>query len=117
MDCIFLGAILSISSTTIIVKALEDLGKTKEKFATLIFGILIVEDILAIIMIALLSGFATSGSFSGSDVAITVIKLGTFLVTLFVAGLIIVPRLLNYVAKFKSNEMLLVSVLGPQSWP
>ena len=75
MDCIFLGAILSISSTTIIVKALEDLGKTKEKFATLIFGILIVEDILAIIMIALLSGFATSGSFSAKDVATTLIKL------------------------------------------
>ena len=112
MDCIFLGAILSISSTTIIVKALEDLGKTKEKFAALIFGILIVEDILAIVMIALLSGFATSGSFSATDVVLTVIRLGSFLVTLFVAGLIIVPRLLNYVAKFKSNEMLLVSVLG-----
>lgn len=112
MDCIFLGAILSISSTTIIVKALEDLGKTKEKFATLIFGILIVEDILAIVMIALLSGFATSGSFSARDVVLTVIRLGSFLVTLFIAGLIIVPRLLNYVAKFKSNEMLLVSVLG-----
>src|SRR5882672_3154735 len=56
MDCIFLGAMLSISSTTIIVKALGELGRTKEKFAELIFGILIVEDILAIVMIALLSG-------------------------------------------------------------
>ena len=112
MDSIFLGAIISISSTTIIVKALEDLGKTKEHFATLILGILIVEDILAIVMIALLSGFATTGSFSAEDVAMTVIKLGSFLVTLLVVGLIIVPRLLNYVAKFKSNEMLLVSVLG-----
>lgn len=112
MDSIFLGAILSISSTTIIIKALEDLGKTKEKFATLIFGILIVEDILAIVMIALLSGFATTGSFSTADVGLTIIKLGSFLVTLLVAGLIVVPRLLSYVAKFKSNEMLLVSVLG-----
>ena len=59
MDSIFLGAILSISSTTIIIKALEGLGKTREHFARLIFGILIVEDILAIVMIALLSGFAT----------------------------------------------------------
>jgi CPA2 family monovalent cation:H+ antiporter-2 len=112
MDSVFLGAILSISSTTIIVKALEDLGKRKEKFATLILGILIVEDILAIVMIALLSGFAATGSFSAADVGITIIKLGSFLITLLVAGLIIVPLLLNYVAKFKSNEMLLVSVLG-----
>lgn len=112
MDSVFLGAIISISSTTIIVKALEELGKTKEDFATLILGILIVEDILAIVMIALLSGFATTGSFSVKDVAITVVKLGAFLVTLLVVGLIVVPRLINYVARFKSDEMLLVSVLG-----
>ena len=62
MDSVFLGAILSISSTTIIIKALEEIGKTKERFAQLIFGILIVEDILAILMIAMLSGFATTGS-------------------------------------------------------
>ena len=112
MDCIFLGAILSISSTTIIIKALEELGKTKEKFAQLIFGILIVEDILAIVMIALLSGFATTGSFTPADLGMTVLKLGSFLGTLLLVGLIIVPRLLDYVAKFKSNEMLLVTVLG-----
>src|SRR4029077_10749202 len=81
-------------------------------FASLIFGILIVEDILAIIMIALLSGFATTGSFSARDIGITVLKLASFLVTLMVVGLIIVPRLLNYVARVKSNEMLLVSVMG-----
>ena len=61
MDSVFLGAILSISSTTIIIKALEGLGKTRERFASLIFGILIVEDILAIVLIALLSGFARTG--------------------------------------------------------
>ena len=72
MDSIFLGAILSISSTTIVIKTLEDLGKTKEKFARLIFGILIVEDILAIIMIALLSGFATTGSLTAADLGMTV---------------------------------------------
>jgi CPA2 family monovalent cation:H+ antiporter-2 len=112
MDSVFLGAILSISSTTIIIKALEELGKTKEKFAELIFGILIVEDILAIIMIALLSGFATTGSLEASAVVSTVVKLSAFLVVLLVAGLIAVPRLLNYVARFKSNEMLLVTVLA-----
>jgi CPA2 family monovalent cation:H+ antiporter-2 len=112
MDSIFLGAILSISSTTIIIKVLDELGLKKERFSQLIFGILIVEDILAIVMIALLSGFATTGSFTASEVGWTVLKLGSFLGILLVAGLIVVPRLLNYVARFKSNEMLLIAVLG-----
>lgn len=112
MDSVFLGAILSISSTTIIIKALEELGKTKEKFAQIVFGILIVEDILAIVMIALLSGFATSGSLTPREVGITLGKLSAFLGVLLVAGLIAVPRLVNYVARFKSNEMLLITVVG-----
>lgn len=112
MDSVFLGAILSISSTTIIIKALEEVGKTKEKFAQMIFGILIVEDILAILMIAMLSGFATTGSLEMGDVARTVGRLSAFLGVLLVFGMILVPRLLNWVAKFKSNEMLLVTVVG-----
>ena len=112
MDSIFLGAILSISSTTIIIKVLDELGLKKERFAELIFGILIVEDILAIVMIALLSGFATTGSFTAAAVGGTILKLGSFLGILLVAGLIVVPRLLNYIARFKSNEMLLIAVLG-----
>jgi CPA2 family monovalent cation:H+ antiporter-2 len=112
MDSIFLGAILSISSTTIIVKALGELGKSKERFAQLIFGILIIEDILAIAMITLLSGIAMTGALRVVDVGITLGKLGIFLVVTLVVGLIVVPRLLSYVAKFKSNEMLLVTVLG-----
>src|SRR3989454_7653451 len=69
MDSIFLGAMLSISSATIIVKALAELGKCKERFAELIFGILIIEDILAILMLALLSGIAMTGSLSVREVA------------------------------------------------
>jgi monovalent cation:H+ antiporter-2, CPA2 family len=111
-DSIFLGAILSISSTTVIIKTLEGLGKTKEPFAELIFGILIIEDILAIVMIALLSGFAATGEIAAGSVGKTILGLGSFLGILLVAGLIIVPRLLNYVAKFKSNELLLVTVLA-----
>ncbi|MGV3661740.1 MAG: cation:proton antiporter [Prosthecobacter sp.] len=112
MDSVFLGAILSISSTTIIIKALEELGKTKERFAQMIFGILIVEDILAILMIAMLSGFATTGSLALGDVGVTVGRLAAFLGVLLVAGLIAVPRLLNWVAKFKSNEATVVTVVG-----
>jgi monovalent cation:H+ antiporter-2, CPA2 family len=112
MDSIFLGAILSVSSTTIIIKALGELGKTKEKFAQLIFGILIIEDILGIAMIALLSGIAMTGSLTIGDVGLTLGKLAIFLAVVLVIGLIAVPRLIGYVARFKSNEMLLITILG-----
>lgn len=112
MDSIFLGAILSISSTTIIIKALNELGKTKEQFAQLIFGVLIIEDILGIAMIALLSGIAMTGTLSVGDVGLTLGKLSIFLVVALVAGLIVVPRLIAYVARSKSNEILLVTILG-----
>lgn len=112
MDSLFLGAMLAISSTTIIVKALDELGMKKEKFAQLIFGILIVEDILAIGMIALLSGIATHGSVDAGDIFATVGKLSLFMIVAMVLGLLMVPRLLAYVARFESNEMLLITVLG-----
>lgn len=112
MDSIFLGALLSISSTTIIIKALEDLGKTKEKFADLIFGILIVEDILAIAMLALLSGIAKNQSLNAGEVVLTLGKLTIFLAVVLVVGLLTVPFFLRYIARFKSNEMLLIAVLG-----
>jgi len=112
LDCIFLGAMLSMSSTTVIIKVLGELGKMKERFAQLIFGILILEDILGIAMIALLSGIAMTGQLSVSDVGMTLGRLGVFLAVTLVAGLIAVPRLIGYVARFKSNEMLIVTVLG-----
>jgi len=112
MDCLFLGAILSISSTTIIVKALTDLGRVKERFAELIFGILIVEDILGIAMIALLSGIAMTRSLAIGSVVTTLLRLVIFLSVVLVVGLLIVPPLLRYVARFRSNEMLLIATLG-----
>jgi CPA2 family monovalent cation:H+ antiporter-2 len=112
MDSIFLGAILSISSTTIIVRALSELGKTREPFAQLIFGILVIEDILGIAMIALLSGIAMTGSLSFGEVGATLARLGIFLAVALVLGLLAVPRLIGYVAKFKSDEMLLITSLG-----
>jgi len=112
MDRIFLGAMLSMSSTTVIIKVLGDMGKMKEPFAQLVFGILIIEDILGIAMIALLSGIAMTGSLSLGDVGLTLGKLSIFLAVVLVAGLILVPRLIAYVARFKSNEMLIVTILG-----
>ncbi len=112
VNAIFLGAILAMSSTTIIIKALNELGLTKERFAGLIFGILIVEDILGIVILALISGFAATGSLAPKEIGITVVQLSAFLGVVLVAGLILVPRLLDYVARFKSNEMLLLTVIG-----
>ncbi|HOC57807.1 MAG TPA: cation:proton antiporter [Verrucomicrobiota bacterium] len=112
LDSIFLGAMLSMSSTTVIIKVLSELGKMKERFAQLIFGILIIEDILGIAMIALLSGIAMTGSLRVGEVGMTLGKLGIFMAVTLVAGLLGVPRLISYVARFKSNEMLIVTVLG-----
>lgn len=112
MDCMFLGAMMAISSTTIIVKALGELGLKQHKFAQLIFGVLIVEDILAIGIIALLSGIATSGKIVGNNIVTTLGQLSLFIIVTLVIGLLTIPRLLGYIAKFKSNEMMLISTLG-----
>ena len=112
IDALFLGAMLSISSTTITFKALEELGLKRERFAQLCFGILIVEDILAIAIIALLSGVAGPGALDAAEVATTLLRLGIFLVVALVLGILIVPRLLRFVAGFQSDEMLLITVLG-----
>lgn len=112
MDALFLGAMMAISSTTIIVKALDELGLKRERFAQLIFGILIVEDILAIAMIALLSGVAGSGAVDPYQVAVTLCKLVLFMTVSLVVGILLVPRMLSYVARFRSNEVLLITTLG-----
>ncbi|MDO8526097.1 MAG: alpha/beta fold hydrolase [Deltaproteobacteria bacterium] len=112
IDSIFLGAILAISSTTIIVKVLHDMDLTREKFAELIFGILVMEDILAIALIALLSSIALTGTLQIEPVVDTLGRLGMFLTVTMVLGLLGVPFLLKYVARFKSNETLLIIVLA-----
>lgn len=112
MDALFLGAMLSISSTTITIKALEDLGLKKEAFAQLVFGILIIEDMLAIGIIALMSSAATTGGVDAAQVLHTLGGLTVFLVAALVIGILTVPRLLDYIARFNSNEMLLIAVLG-----
>jgi len=112
MDALFLGAMLSISSTTITVKAIDELGMKKQPFAQVVFAILIVEDVLAIAMIALLSGIAATGTVDGGEVLRTLAGLTVFLVASLVIGILGVPRLLDFVAKFHRDEMLLVGVLG-----
>ncbi|MDD2707231.1 MAG: cation:proton antiporter [Verrucomicrobiae bacterium] len=112
MDCLFLGAIISISSTTITVKALRETGKSRERFAEVIFGILIMEDILAMAILVLLSGVAATGTLDTMAVTETVIGLAIFLTAVLVLGLIAIPPLIRFVVGFKSPEMLLITVLG-----
>jgi len=112
MNALFLGAMLSISSTTITVKAIDELGLKKHPFAQVVFAILIVEDVLAIAMIALLSGIAATGTVVTAEVLRTLAGLTVFLVASLVLGILAVPRLLDFVAKFHRDEMLLVGVLG-----
>ncbi|MRR08984.1 cation:proton antiporter [bacterium] len=111
-DRVYLGAILAMSSTTIIIKVLDDLGLKDRPFAHLAFGILIVEDILGIAMIALLSAIAATGTVGAGAVLGTLGKLALFMTVAAVLGFLIVPRLLAFVARFDSDEMLLVTVLG-----
>jgi CPA2 family monovalent cation:H+ antiporter-2 len=112
MDSIFLGAMLSISSTTIIVKALAELNKSKEGFAGIIFGILIIEDILAIVLLALLSGFARTGTPHASAVGLEMLKLAVFFAVVLVVGLLFVPRLMDYVDRRGGSEMMLITTLA-----
>ncbi len=112
MDSVFLGAMLAITSTTIIVKTLTDLGLIKARFAALITGISIVEDILGIAITALLSGIAMSGELQFGAIASSAGHIVVFLTVVLVTGLIAVPPFLRYVAKFKSDEMLLVTAVG-----
>src|SRR6266516_929712 len=107
-DSVYLGGILMISSTTIITKTLVELNKGKEKFAEVIYGILIAEDVIAILLIASLSGVAMTGEFEFSAVLATLARLSIFLVMTVVLGLLVVPKLLGFVARFKSEETLLI---------
>ena len=111
-DSVYLGGIIMISSTTIITKTLADLSKGKEKFAEVIYGILIAEDIIAILLIASLSGVAMTGTLELGAVLATLARLGIFMVMAIVLGLLVVPKLLGFVARFRNEETLLITVLG-----
>ncbi|MEO1863218.1 MAG: cation:proton antiporter [Verrucomicrobiia bacterium] len=112
VSSLFLGAIISIASTSVIVKVLREMKRDREPFAGLIYGILIVEDLLGVVMIVLLTGIASTDDLGLQSMAASTGKLLVFLVTVLVVGLLLVPRLLNFVARFESNERLLVAVLG-----
>nr|WP_315145477.1 cation:proton antiporter [uncultured Flavobacterium sp.] len=112
MDSVFLGVILSISSTTIILKSFDELGVKTQKFAGNVIGSLIVQDILAILMMVLLSTIAVSNQFSGMDLLLSVLKLVFFLVIWFLGGIFIIPTVLKKTKHLLTDEMLLIISLA-----
>lgn len=112
MDSIFLGAILSISSTTIIIRAFEEVGVKSQKFAGIVFGTLIIEDIVAILLMVLLSTIAVSQQFSGMELLISASKLLFFLILWFVGGIFFIPTLLRKAKPLFTEETLLIVSLA-----
>lgn len=108
MDSLFLGGILSISSTTIIIRAFDELGMKTKQFATLVFGVLIVEDLVAIVLMVLLSTLAVSQQFAGAEMFYSILKLVFFLVIWFVMGIFFIPSLLKRAKRLITDEMLLI---------
>ena len=112
MDCIFLGAMLSISSTTIIAKAFDDMKLHREKFSGNVIGELVVEDLEAVLLMVILSTLAVSKTFDGMQLVTSMLKLGFFLVVWFLGGIFMVPTVLRWTRKFMSEETLTVFSVG-----
>ena len=111
LESVFTGAIVAISSTTIIARAFDEnnvVGRIRE----VVFGILIVEDLIAIILIALLTAIATGAGLSAWSLTITVVRLTSFLIGLVIVGVLLVPRLIRGIVKLERNETTLVGAIG-----
>ena len=112
MDCMFLGGMLAMSSTTIIYKAFDDMGLRQQRFAGIVLSILVLEDILAIVLMVMLTTLAVSKNFEGGEMAYSIVKLVFFLVLWFVVGIYLIPLFLRRVRRLMSNETLLIVSLA-----
>ena len=112
MDCIFLGGMLAMSSTTIIYKAFDDLGLRQQQFAGLVMSVLILEDILAIVMMVMLSAVASGNDLEGGQMIQSVVKIAFFLILWLVVGIFAIPLFLRNVRNLINNEVMLVVSLG-----
>ena len=112
MDCIYLGGMLAMSSTTIIFKAFDDMGLRQKRFAGLVLSVLIIEDILAIVLMVVLSTLAVSKEFEGTEMLMSILKLAFFLVLWFVVGIYIIPLFLRKMKSLMSDETLLITALA-----
>ncbi|MEO6948740.1 MAG: cation:proton antiporter [Ginsengibacter sp.] len=112
MDSLFLGGMVAGSSTTIIIKAFDELGLKTRQFARVVFGVLVIEDIVVIMLMVMLSTVAVTKQFEGSEMLFIVAKLLFFLVLWFIGGIFLIPTLLKKAKKFLDDETLLILSLG-----
>ena len=112
MESLFLGGMLSMSSTTIIIKAYDDLGYKDRPFAPLVFGALVFEDLIAVVLMVLLSTMAVSNKFAGGEMLMGLGKLVFFLILWFLVGIYMIPTILKKAHKYLNDEILLLVSLG-----
>lgn len=120
MNSLFLGGMLSMSSTTIIFKAFDDMGLSNQRFASVVFGILVVEDLFAVVLMVLLSTLAVSKHFEGLEMIDSILKLSAFLLFWSITGIFLIPTLLKKVKQWLNGETLLVVtgiMLSMVMWP
>ena len=112
MDSLFLGGMLASSSTTIIIRAFEELGVKTKQYARIVFGVLVVEDIVVILLMVLLSTIAVTKQFEGMEIIFTIVKLLFFLALWFIAGIFLLPTLLRKAKSLLDDETLLILSIG-----
>ncbi len=112
MDSLFLGGIIAISSTTIIFRAFDELGLKSQQFTGLVLGVLVIEDLVAILLMVLLSTVAVSRQFEGSQMLFSILKLLFFLCLWFVMGIFLLPTFFKRVSRWLNSETLLIISLG-----
>lgn len=112
MDSLFLGGMLASSSTTIIIRAFDELGVKTKQFARIVFGVLVVEDIVVILLMVLLSTIAVTQQFEGTEIAFTLLRLLFFLALWFIAGIFLLPTLFRKTHGLLDNEVLLILAIG-----
>lgn len=112
MECIFLGCMLSISSTTIIIKSFDDMKLKQQKFVGTTTAVLVVEDLIAVLLLVLLSTLSVSHSFNGGELAMSLLKLVFFLVVWFVLGIYLIPTFLRWMRRYMTEETLCIVAVG-----
>ena len=112
MECVFLGCMLSISSTSIIIKSFEDLKLKQQKFTSSVTAVLVVEDMVAVLLLVILSTVSVSKSFNGGELAMSLVKLVFFLIVWFTFGIFLIPTFLRWMRKYMTEETLCIVAVG-----
>ena len=112
MESVFLGGLLSMSSTMVVIKTFDDMGLKDKSYAGMVFGTLVVEDLIAILLMVLLSTMAVSQSFAGKELVMNIAKLVFFLILWFLVGIYLIPTVLKKARRFLSEEILLIVSIG-----